>query len=261
MRYIEIGNLPELEYNVSEAMNTLATNLSFCGDDIHTVLLTSRYANEGKSFVTMNLMRTLASLQKSVVLLDADLRCSKLVGSYQMRFPEGRQWGLAHYLAGMCQMEDIVYETNVENACIVPIGRLVDSSLQLLSSSRLPQLMEALSQSFDVVLVDAPPSGVIVDALELAKYCDGALVVVSYNRGRRQDIKEVVDGLKKAGCPVLGAALNSVNFDTLVNRKYYYRSERYASYYNGSYNPYVNRKQKKGVLRMRQGLEQEMDQE
>ena len=242
MRYIEIGNLPKLEFGVNEAMNTLATNLSFCGENIRTVLMTSRYANEGKSFVTVNLLRTLASLQKRVVLLDTDLRCSKLVANYQMRFPEGRQWGLAHYLAGMCELEDIIYETNVNNAFVVPVGRRVSSSLQLLSSSRMPVLMQALADMFDVVLVDAPPAGVIVDALEIAKYCDGALIVVAYNRGRKQDVKVVTDSIRKTGCPVLGSVLNSVDFNTLVSRRYYYRSERYASYYKGNYNPYLPQK-------------------
>ena len=116
MKRIEIGNLPHLEFSCSEAMNTLATNLSFCGENIKTVLLTSRYAYEGKSFVAMNLMRTMASLQKRVVLLDTDLRCSRMVADYQMRFPEGKPLGLAHYLAGMCDLEDIIYETNVTNA-------------------------------------------------------------------------------------------------------------------------------------------------
>ena len=88
MNRIEIGNLPKLKFAASEAMNTLATNLSYCGDHIKTVMMTSRYAYEGKSYVTMNLMRTLASLQKKVVLLDMDLRCSRLVSNYQMRFPD-----------------------------------------------------------------------------------------------------------------------------------------------------------------------------
>ena len=243
MNRIEIDNLPKLKFASSEALNTLATNLFYCGDHIKTIMMTSRYAYEGKSYVTMNLMCTLASLQKKVVLLDTDLRCSRMVSNYQMRFPDDHNRGLAHYLAGICELDDIIYETNVENACIVPIGREISNSLQLLSSTRTQVLMDTLRERFDYVLVDTPPVGVIVDALQIAKYCDGVLLVIAYKRGRRQDVKEVVESINNTGCPVLGSVLNNVDLGSFTNRKYYYKSERYSSYYRGHYMPYnVNSK-------------------
>lgn len=71
----------------------------------------------------------------------------------------------------------------------------------------------------------------VADAIEIAKYCDGALIVVSYNTGRKQEIGEVKDSIAKTGCKVLGAVMNNVNLGSFRNRKYYYRSERYSSYY------------------------------
>ncbi len=244
MPCLEIGYLPKLDFAENEAFNTLATNLSYCGSDIKTILITSRYAYEGKSFTSMNLMRTLASLQKRVVLLDADLRRSQIMSQHEIRFQGESRYGLAHYLAGMCEMNDIVYQTNISNAWLIPIGREVSSSLQLLSSDRMPPLMEALRQHFDVVIVDAPPAGVIVDAVEMAKYCDGTLMVVSYNRGRRKDIGEVINDIRKTGCRVLGAVLNNVNFRSFTSQKYYYRSERYATYYKKGYGAYTPPKKK-----------------
>lgn len=244
MPCLEIGYLPKLDFAENEAFNTLATNLSYCGSDIKTILITSRYAYEGKSFTSMNLMRTLASLQKRVVLLDADLRRSQIMSQHEIRFQGESRYGLAHYLAGMCEMNDIVYQTNISNAWLIPIGREVSSSLQLLSSDRMRPLMEALRQHFDVVIVDAPPAGVIVDAVEMAKYCDGTLMVVSYNRGRRKDIGEVINDIRKTGCRVLGAVLNNVNFRSFTSQKYYYRSERYATYYKKGYGAYTPPKKK-----------------
>lgn len=238
MAYLEIGFLPKLEFSCNEALNTLATNLSYCGDDVKTILITSRYAYEGKSFMGMNLMRTLTTLGKRVVLVDADLRRSKIMSQHQIHFTSEQHFGLAHYLAGMCEMEDVVYQTNITGAYLVPIGREVSSSLQLLSSNRMHPLMQTLRENFDVVLIDAPPAGVIVDAVELAKYCDGALVVVSYNRGRRKDITEVVNAIRKTGCPVLGSVLNNVDFRSFTSRNHYYKSERYASYYKRGYTAY-----------------------
>lgn len=243
MNNVEIANFPPLDYATNEAFNTLATSLSYCGSEIKTILLTSRYAGEGKSFASMNLMRTLAGLNKRVVLLDTDLRRSSIIGRYRVRFETTEPMGLAQYLAGMCATENILYKTDIENAYLIPIGREVSNSLQLLSSKRLEELINRLRATFDVVLVDSPPAGVIVDPVEVAKHCDGALIVVSYNRGKRQEINELRASIERTGCKVMGAVLNNVDFDAYSNRKYYYKSERYASYYNQKY--YYARGEKK----------------
>lgn len=235
MPYLEIGYLPSLDFASNEAYNTLATNIFYCGTDIKTIMITSRYAYEGKSFTAINLMRTLSSLQKKVVFLDTDLRRSRIMSQHEIHFTGKEHYGLTHYLAGMCGIDEIVYQTNVPNAYFVPIGREVSGSLQLLSSDRMRILMETLRQHFDVVLVDTPPAGVIVDAVEVAKYCDGALIVVSYNRGRRKDIGEVVKAIRKTGCRVLGSVLNNVDFRSFTSRNHYYRSERYSAYYRKGY--------------------------
>ncbi len=89
MNQLYIGHFPELEYSAQEAMNTLCTNLSYSGRNLQTILITSRYEREGKSFVSMNLLRTLARLQKKVVLVDADMRRSSVVGWYRVLFEKG----------------------------------------------------------------------------------------------------------------------------------------------------------------------------
>lgn len=230
MNHLNITRFPALDYTCNEAINTLCTNLFYCGDNIRSVMVTSRYQHEGKSSITMNMMRTLASCGKRVALLDADLRCSDLARRYGFVFPEQGANGLAQYLAGMCSLDDAFYETNLPNAYIIPVGHEVINSLQLLSSPRFGAMMEALQESFDVILVDTPPAGIIVDAVEIAKYCDGALIVVSYNTGRKQEIGEVASNIAKTGCKVLGAVMNGVDFGNLTNRKYYYRYGKYSNY-------------------------------
>ena len=242
MKNLEISRFPELDYLCNEALNTLCTNLFYCGSQNKTILITSRYAMEGKSLVAMNLMRTLSSLQKRVVLLDTDLRRSDIVGRFRLKFPDGYSTGLAQYLAGMCDISDILYSTNLPNAHIIPIGREVAISLQLLNSPRMPALMQHLRENFDIVLVDTSPVGMIVDALDVAKHCDGAILVVSYKRGKRREIAEVTQMINRTGCKILGSVLNNVNLRSLSNRKYYYSSERYTAKYYNQYRVNVPRK-------------------
>lgn len=232
MKQLKIGRFPALDYACSEALNTLCTNLSYCGREVRSILFTSRYEQEGKSGIAMNVLRTLAGYGKRVLLVDADLRCSTLARRYRFTYAQQENAGLAQYLAGMCELQDVVYRTNLPGAFILPAGHEVLNSMQLLASYRYGEMMEALRDEFDVILVDSPPAGLIVDAIEIARYCDGAVIVVEYNRGRVQDVADVAENLAKTGCKVLGAVMNGVNLKSFRNRKYYYRSERYSAYYH-----------------------------
>lgn len=235
MGMIKFTRFPELDYVSAEGFNTLITNLSYCGPDIRTIMLTSRYAGEGKSYVTMNLMRTYARMGKSVVVVDTDLRASGIQADYQLRCETGEIQGLSDYLSGQCKIEDALHETSLVNAFIIPAGHEAPNPLQLLDTETMRDLMEKLSASFDVVLVDTPPIGILVDAVALAKYCDGALLVVGYEHGKKKDITDAVERIKQTGCKVLGSVLNEVRFKKLSNRHYYYSSKRYSSYYKKSY--------------------------
>lgn len=232
MKQLKIGRFPALDYACSEALNTLCTNLSYCGREVRSILFTSRYEQEGKSGIAMNVMRTLAGYGKRVLLVDADLRCSTLARRYRFTYAQRENAGLAQHLAGMCELQDVVYRTNLPGAFILPAGHEVLNSMQLLASYRYGEMMDALRDEFDIVLVDSPPAGLIVDAIEIARYCDGAVIVVEYNRGRVQDVADVASNLAKTGCKVLGAVMNGVNLKSFRNRKYYYRSERYSAYYH-----------------------------
>ena len=70
----------------------------------------------------------------------------------------------------------------------------------------------------------------------LAKFCDGALIVVGYQKGRQQEIGDAVANIKQTGCKMLGAVLNGVKFNSMSNKHYYYSSERYSAHYSKRYN-------------------------
>lgn len=249
MKSVEFTRFEDLGYMGTEGLNTLCTNLTFTGENVRRIMLTSCHSAEGKSFVSMNLMRSFAALGKLVVLVDADLRRSMIASKYGAKYPDGeKKEGLTHYLAGMCEPENVLYQTNIPNAYYVPVGQTVSNSLALLSSPKLEQLLQWLSESFDYVLVDAPPVGMIIDAAEIAKSCDGVLFLVNYNTVGRQEMLEAVRQIQRTGCQVLGAVLNNVSMDSYSNKKYYYKSYYYSHYetdYHQERSEGQNGKQKK----------------
>lgn len=233
MNKLEFVRFRTLDYACREAINTLCTNLTFAGNDTRVVMFTSSQAHEGKSFLTMNVMRTLAQLGKRVVLVDLDLRRSQIGVKYGIRLREGDGNGSTHYLAGMNSLNEVIYETNINGAYMIPVGREVSNSLALLSTPRLNRMIQELRERFDYVLVDAPPVGVIIDAAEIAKFCDCAIFAVKYNTVSRKELADAKAQIDRTGCRILGAVLNEVDMDTLSSKKYY--NKTYYTHYNSDY--------------------------
>ena len=242
---LQIDHFPALSYAANEAVNTLCTNMTFSGDGIRKIMITSCHASEGKTMLSMNIMRTMASLGKRVVLVDADLRRSLIRQRYGLHFPSDEPNGLTHLLAGMCGEDDVLYETSIENAYMVPVTKTVTNSLSLLNSDKLVHLLDDLAQVFDYVIVDAPPIGALIDAAQIGRYCDGALLVVNYNAVRKKELIDAQQQLEQTGKPILGTVINQARFDTYINRKYYYKSY-YYSHYDNYYNKQSDDKGKKG---------------
>lgn len=230
MKSLSITNFPAPGYMTSEAVNTLCTNLTFSGENVKKIMFTSCIAAEGKSFTSMNVMRTLARNGRSVALVDCDLRRSMIVSRFGLTSPEGENLvGITHYLAGKAGMEEVIYQTDIPGAYIVPVGRRVNSPLPLLNSQRFSDLLDFLASRVDYVICDAPPLGVVIDGAEVAKSVDASVIVVSYNKVKRQMLQNVAEQIQATGCPILGTVLNQVDMNDLMSRKYYYKANYYTS--------------------------------
>ena len=233
MNKLEFVRFQALDFACKEAINTLCTNLTFVGKEKRVIMMTSTQAHEGKSFLSMNVLRTMSELGKKVVLVDCDLRKSQITAKYGARITDGTGFGTVHYLAGMCTLDEALYETNLPGAYMIPVGREISNSLALLSTPRLQELLDSLAERFDIVIVDAPPVGVIIDAAEIAKHCDGTVFVVKYNTTSRRELQDAKQQIARTGCEILGAVLNDVDLDAFSSKKYY--NKHYSSRYNSDY--------------------------
>ena len=231
MKTLSIKRFPELGYAGTEAINTLCTNLTFTGTKYKKIMVTSVMSAEGKTFLAMQILRTLSELGKRVVLVDADLRRSTIDATFRLVYQDKDKLGISHYLAKKCELEDVIYTTDMRRAFYVPVGYAVNNSLALLNSPRFSMLLDQISPNVDYIIVDAPPVGMIVDALEIAKSCDGALITTSYNQVRRRDLLDSRQQIEKTGCDVLGVAINNVP-PKVYNSKNYQGRGYYKGYYS-----------------------------
>jgi len=214
---------------VKEAFNTLCANLLFATDDAKAIMVTSCFPQEGKSSVSFEMVRTIGEMGRRVVLLDADIRASCLMEDYDIKVEQASKkplLGLSRYLAGGCGIEDIICSTNLKNVSMILSGRNVVNSLPLLSGERLGELIDVLKDNFDVIIIDTPPIGTIIDAAKIARHCDGVLFVVKSGEVRKKDLADAMRQLERTGCPIFGTVLNGYAGDKRMGKDYY------SSYYN-----------------------------
>ncbi len=241
MNKVEFGKLDKLEYSINEAYKTLRTNLSFCGDDVKVILLTSCTPNEGKSTVSMRLSQALAADNKKVILIDADLRKSVLVGRHAVT-GEDKIKGLSHYLSGQVELKDTVCETNIENFNVIFAGPVTPNPTELLGNRYFKKMIKQFREEYDYVIIDAPPLGSVIDAAIITKVVDGAIIVIENNVISYRFAQDVKKQLEMTDCKILGAILNKV--DTKSKGYYsgyykgYYKKGYYRGYGGGKYERY-----------------------
>lgn len=212
--------LPDIsDYRMAEGLNRLKTNLAFCGDGIKTITVTSSVPNEGKSSVAFNLARSMAENGKKILLVDCDLRKSVIVGKYHM---EGVNKGFSHYLTGQATEEEIIYATEEEGFYLTIAGPLSPDPTTLLNSELFDRFMKKMRERFDYVIVDAPPLGLVIDAVIIGQHTDGTFVVIEQGVIKRKIIQDVIRQLKKGDIRILGAVLNKVDDRTGAYGNYNY---------------------------------------
>ena len=212
--------LPDIsDYHMAEGFNQLKTNLAFCGDGIKTITVTSSVPNEGKSSVAFTLARTMAENGKKILLIDCDLRKSVMAGKYHI---EGIDKGFSHYLTGQAAEEEVIYATEEEGFYLTIAGPLSPDPTTLLNSELFDQFMRKVRGEFDYVIVDAPPLGLVIDAVIIGQHTDGTVIVIEQGVIKRKIIQDVVRQLKKGNIRILGAVLNKVDDRTGTYGNYSY---------------------------------------
>ena len=225
MQSVTLKNVGK-DYRTNEAYKTLRTNLEFSGSDKRAIVLTSSTPDEGKSTVSLGLALSLSESGKRVLLVDADLRKSVLMGRHKVT--ESVK-GLSHYLSGQAQLSDVICGTQEDNMFVIFAGIIPPNPSELLGSERFAELIRRTKNDYDYVIVDAPPLGSVIDAAVIAKACDASVLVVAASTVSYKFIRTVKSQLEKTECPILGVVLNKVN---MKQNRYY--GKYYGNYYGES---------------------------
>ncbi len=217
-------------FQAAEAFRTLRANLQFCGAKYKVIMVTSCVQSDGKTTISFEIANSYAEDGKRVLLLDTDLRKSVL----DKRLSGDKKYsGTTDVLSGLRSFEDCVCRTQYSNLDILFAGTIPPNPVELLGSEEFSSLIAHAKEQYDIVIVDTPPLGMVIDAAIVAKCCDGAVVVICANTVSRQFARNVIEQLRKSECPILGTVLNRV----MIHSSRYYKGSyyRYGRYYKKYY--------------------------
>jgi capsular exopolysaccharide synthesis family protein len=191
-----------------ESFRTLRTNLKFADVDHppRQVVVTSAVANEGKSTTAQNLAIALGQSGMRVCLVEADLRRPKVTENLGI---EGAV-GLTNVVAGEHKLADVLVPWNRGLVTVLPAGTTPSDPASLLGSHNAQLLLQDLRDSYDFVVVDAPPLLPVSDAAVLAGETDGALLVVRHGHTKQDQVQAAIETLRAVNARVVGCVLTFV---------------------------------------------------
>jgi len=172
---------------------------------LHKVLITSSVPAEGKSFVAANLAQVLVRQSGCrVLLIDADLRAPSLHKTLGAPLTPG----LADYLQGERRESEVIQRGTEDGLFFISAGKHVTHPAELIASNKFKRLLDNVSDLFDWVILDSPPTVPVSDASVLAHMCDGVLFVV---RGGSTPAEVCSKGCRELqNAPLIGVVLNAV---------------------------------------------------
>ena len=212
----------------AEAYRVLRTNLLFSrkDDKLNTVAVVSAGAGEGKSTTVFNLAAVFAQSGQRVIVVDSDLRRPTLHKMLRVT----NNIGLTNYLLKQNKLEEVIQTTSLPTLDFMASGKLPSSSLGILSSAQMRDLITELKQHYDFVFFDSPPVMGVSDASILASEVDMTVQVIQYRRYPQPMNIRAKQMIEKVGGNLAGIVLNNINMSQ--DESYYYYSGYYHEYYS-----------------------------
>jgi capsular exopolysaccharide synthesis family protein len=223
-----VGSLVDegTESTHAEAYRVLRTNLLFSrkDDKLNSVLVVSAGAGEGKTTTALNLATVFAHAGQRVLLADSDLRRPALHKMLRV----SNNIGLTNYLLKQNALAEVIQTTSVPLLDFMASGKLPNSSMGILGSSPMKDMVAELKQRYDFIFFDSPPILGVSDASILASEVDLVLQVIQYRRYPQPMNIRAKQMIEKVGGNFAGIVLNNINVSQ--DESYYYYTGYYHDY-------------------------------
>jgi succinoglycan biosynthesis transport protein ExoP len=240
---IEEGNPEEVEVNLaynyfsnnklsqfSESVRTLRSSLMLSSIDEtkRRILVTSTVPGEGKTSMAVSLAVAFAQVQKTL-LIDCDLRRPSLDELFESGPFNRRSTGLNDLCLGSASPSECIRSLPGAGVDVLLAGTINPNPQELFCSTKFADMLNRLSEVYDVIVIDSPPSGGLSDAMLIATQVDQVAYVIKANSTPVAKARSAIKALEKANAPIAGVVVNQVPASDASFSYYYGRG-----YYNES---------------------------
>lgn len=212
------GNAP---FSVIEAYKTIRTNIMFAlpQKEKKVITITSALPGEGKSTTALNIGISFSQLEQRVIVIDGDMRKPTLYKKLKIN----NQMGLSSVLGGFCELSEAIKNV-YPNFDVMTSGPLPPNPAELLGSENMAELLEALKQYYDCIIVDTPPINVVTDSVVIATKTDGIVMVLRHGVTTHDEVKKALSSIEFSNVKLLGTVVNGVKYTgKKYKSKYHYK--------------------------------------
>lgn len=233
-KVIALATLTHSHGEMAEAFAGLRSVLDSAAyrDQSRVILVASSLPEEGKSTTCCNLATACARTGQRTLLIDFDLRRPRIGGIFPI--PDGHQ-GLLEYLASSnTQPQDIAYASGSDNLDIMA-SRVSGEArpAELIGGTKVVDLLTWARANYERVIIDAPPLGIVSDALSLASQVDCVLVMARPGTSRKRAVRHTIRRFRDVGISALAVVMNDVDHSKFGYHgygPYYHYQKHYRSY-------------------------------
>lgn len=212
-----------------ESLRSMRTAIHFALSSAkNNIIMVSGPAPEvGKSFISTNLATILAQSQKRVLIIDADLRR----GYLHKYFNHANQPGLADYLNGQTDLNQVIKATEVSGLDVIARGKSPANPSELLSTTQFAAMLSQLSEQYDHILIDTPPILAVTDGIIISQHAGVNLVIARYAKTQMKELELTINRFEQAGVKVNGIILNDIQHSSAgygygYNYSYAYKANK-----------------------------------
>jgi capsular exopolysaccharide synthesis family protein len=220
---------------IAEQFRIIRSNLQYVLKEKEkaTILVTSSFSGEGKSYISTNIGAALSLAGKKTVILEFDIRKPKILSG--LGLPKGP--GLTNFLVGKTNniTELLRPVPEYDHLFVLGCGPIPPNPSELLLDPKVDELFDWLKKNFDVVIIDTAPVGMVSDAMTLGKYADASLYLVRQGHTFKKQIIFVDEYYRQNKLPKLSVIINDVKLRAGYG---YYGYGRYGYGYGYGYGSY-----------------------
>ena len=210
----------ESDFSLVENFNKIRTNIVFSMpkvDGSKVIAVTSSVPGEGKTTTTINLAITFAKTGAKVLIIDCDLRKSRVHRYMDLE----RDGGVSDVICGAKKLEEVIKKGRGENLDVITSGVIPPNPAELLGSDGFTAILDELKSKYEYIFIDTPPITIVADANMIAERANGTIIITRRNVSTYNALDVTVENLRNTGTKLLGFIL----LDSEKKKNKYYGNE------------------------------------